>query len=209
MVLYAYLIVWLGWNHNLKQFGDKQINMEYPMYRLSPNFFVTRDMIITNLLLDFLSFNCLLGRRTNWMQSLAMKIFLPIFRNWRLAQLIETIVQLDDQVTKSYLEGNELDEATIKDLIRTWTILALRCQFYVAQHLETRGFCLCLMQWWQPLLDVVVDFLPSPIDLPPMKGTDPENPDVFSERQASDDEPFAGLAFKIMSDPFVGSLFHL
>lgn len=58
----------------------------------------------------------------------------------------------------------------------------------------------------QPLLDAVVDYLPSPIDLPPMKGTDPENPELIVERAANDDEPFSGLAFKIMSDPFVGSL---
>ncbi|KAH9607159.1 hypothetical protein KSS87_005084, partial [Heliosperma pusillum] len=114
------------------------------------------------------------------------------------AQLIENIVELDDEAMEGYLEGKEPDEATIKELIRKGTISATFVPVMCGSAFKNKGV--------QPLLDAVVDYLPSPMDLPPMKGTDPENPELILERQPSDDEPFSGLAFKIMSDPFLGSL---
>ncbi|KAJ7952462.1 Elongation factor G, chloroplastic [Quillaja saponaria] len=114
------------------------------------------------------------------------------------SQMIETIVELDDEAMESYLEGIEPDEETIKRLIRKGTISGSVVPVLCGSAFKNKGV--------QQLLDAVVDYLPSPLDLPQMKGTDPENPEVTIERTASDDEPFSGLAFKIMSDPFVDSL---
>lgn len=114
------------------------------------------------------------------------------------ALMIETVVELDDDVMEKYLEGVEPDEATIKQLIRKGTISGNFVPVLCGSAFKNKGV--------QPLLDAVVDYLPSPVDVPPMNGTDPDNPEVIIERAPSDDEPFTGLAFKIMNDPFVGSL---
>jgi elongation factor G len=113
-------------------------------------------------------------------------------------QMLETIIELDDEVMENYLEGTEPDEETVKKLIRKGTISASFVPVLCGSAFKNKGV--------QPLLDAVVDYLPSPLDLPSMKGTDPEDPEIILERQPSDDEPFSGLAFKIMTDPFVGSL---
>jgi elongation factor G len=114
------------------------------------------------------------------------------------SQLIETVVELDDEAMENYLEGVEPDEETVKKLIRKGSIAATFVPVLCGSAFKNKGV--------QPLLDAVVDYLPSPLDVPPMNGTDPENPEATVERIASDDEPFSGLAFKIMSDSFVGSL---
>lgn len=113
-------------------------------------------------------------------------------------QMIETIVELDDDAMEKYLEGVEPDEKTVKRLIRKGTISISFVPVLCGSAFKNKGV--------QPLLDAVVDYLPSPVDLPSMKGTDVDDPEVTLERRANDDEPFAGLAFKIMTDPFVGSL---
>ncbi|KAJ8429847.1 hypothetical protein Cgig2_011845 [Carnegiea gigantea] len=202
------------------KYGVPRICFVNKMDRLGANFFMTRDMIITNLGARPLVVQLPIGAEDNFLgvvdlvkmkavvwsgEELGAKFsyedipadLQELVTDYR-AQLIETIVELDDQVMESYLEGNEPDEATIKKLIRKGTILGSFVPVLCGSAFKNKGV--------QPLLDAVVDFLPSPIDLPPMKGTDPENPEVVLERQVSDDEPFAGLAFKIMSDPFVGSL---
>jgi elongation factor G len=115
-----------------------------------------------------------------------------------LVQMLETIIELDDEVMEKYLEGTEPGEETVKKLIRKGTISASFVPVLCGSAFKNKGV--------QPLLDAVVDYLPSPLDLPLMKGTDPEDPEIIFERQPSDDEPFSGLAFKIMTDPFVGSL---
>jgi elongation factor G len=112
--------------------------------------------------------------------------------------MIETIVEQDDEAMEQYLEGVEPDEATIRKLIRTGTISLSFVPVLCGSAFKNKGV--------QPLLDAVIDFLPSPLDLPPMKGCDFENPEIAVDRQPSDAEPFSGLAFKIMTDPFVGSL---
>jgi elongation factor G len=99
---------------------------------------------------------------------------------------------------EGYLEGVEPEEETIKILIRKGTIASIFVPVLCGSAFKNKGV--------QPLLDAVIDYLPSPIDLPAMQGSDPENPEVTIERAATDDEPFAGLAFKIMTDSFVGSL---
>ncbi|WP_027442298.1 elongation factor G [Erythrobacter cryptus] len=112
-------------------------------------------------------------------------------------KLIETVVEQDDEVMEAYLEGNEPDVPTIKKLIRKGTIARDFVPITCGSAFKNKGV--------QPLLDAVVDYMPSPLDIPPIKGVLPGT-DEEAERPSSDDAPFAALAFKIMNDPFVGSL---
>ncbi|MFQ5625538.1 MAG: elongation factor G [Methyloligellaceae bacterium] len=112
-------------------------------------------------------------------------------------KLIERVVEQDDAVMEAFLEGNEPDEATIKAMIRKGTCCNAFVPVFCGSAFKNKGV--------QPLLDGVVDFLPSPIDVPPIKGIDVKTGEE-SERKSSDSEPFSMLAFKIMNDPFVGSL---
>ncbi|KAE8662707.1 Elongation factor G [Hibiscus syriacus] len=171
------------------KYGVPRICFVNKMDRLGANFFRTRDMIVTNLGAKPLVIQLPVGAEDNFRGELA--------EEYR-AQMIETIVELDDQAMESYLEGVEPDEETIKKLIRKGTIGISFVPVLCGSAFKNKGV--------QPLLDAVMDYLPSPVELPQMKGTDPENPEVTIERKASDDEPFSGLAFKIMTDPFVGSL---
>ncbi|WKA05459.1 hypothetical protein VitviT2T_023424 [Vitis vinifera] len=97
---------------------------------------------------------------------------------------------------EGYLEGVESDEETIKKLIRKGTISASFVPILCGSAFKNKRV--------HPLLDAVINYLPSPLNLPAMKRTDPENPEVTVERAASDEEPFAGQAFQIMNDSFVG-----
>ena len=112
-------------------------------------------------------------------------------------KLIETAVELDEAVMEAYLEGNEPDVATLKSLIRKGTIDSAFYPVLCGSAFKNKGV--------QPLLDAVVDYLPSPIEVPAIKGVLPDS-DEEVVREAKDDEPFSMLAFKIMNDPFVGSL---
>ena len=111
--------------------------------------------------------------------------------------LIDNAVELDDEAMEAYLEGNEPDEATIKKCIRKAVLTGAFYPILCGSAFKNKGV--------QTLLDAVVDYLPSPLDIPPTPGIDfkTEEPVV---RKASDDEPLSVLAFKIMDDPFVGSL---
>jgi elongation factor G len=111
-------------------------------------------------------------------------------------KLIEAAVELDDDVMAAYLDGKEPDVATLKRLIRKATIAGIFFPVFCGSAFKNKGV--------QPLLDAVVDFLPSPLDVPPVKGIDLKGNEV--ERKASDTEPMALLAFKIMDDPFVGTI---
>jgi elongation factor G len=111
-------------------------------------------------------------------------------------KLVEAAVELDDAAMTAYLEGNEPDEATLKRLIRKATIDGTFFPVLCGSAFKNKGV--------QPLLDAVVDYLPSPADVPPVKGVDLKGNEV--ERKASDTEPMALLAFKIMDDPFVGTI---
>jgi elongation factor G len=111
-------------------------------------------------------------------------------------KLIEAAVELDDAAMTAYLEGKEPDEATLKRLIRKATIDGTFFPVLCGSAFKNKGV--------QPLLDAVVDYLPSPLDVPPVKGVDLKGNEV--ERKASDTEPMALLAFKIMDDPFVGTI---
>jgi elongation factor G len=111
--------------------------------------------------------------------------------------LIEMAVEQDDEVMTHYLEGQEPDVATLKKLIRKGTLNFSFVPVLCGSAFKNKGV--------QPLLDAVVDYLPSPLDVPPIQGLklDGVTPD---ERPAEDNAPFAALAFKIMNDPFVGTL---
>jgi len=111
--------------------------------------------------------------------------------------LIEMAVEQDDAAMEAYLEGNEPDEATLIACIRKGTIAGDFVPVLCGTAFKNKGV--------QPLLDAVVDFLPSPLEVPAIKGVKMGSEDEIT-RESSDDEPFAALAFKIMNDPFVGTL---
>src|SRR5579872_6098425 len=111
-------------------------------------------------------------------------------------KLVEAAVELDDAAMTAYLEGKEPDEATLKRLIRKATIESTFFPVLCGSAFKNKGV--------QPLLDAVVDYLPSPADVPPVKGVDLKGNEV--ERKPSDTEPMSLLAFKIMDDPFVGTI---
>uniref|UniRef100_A0A0C9S4V6 Elongation factor G, chloroplastic n=1 Tax=Wollemia nobilis TaxID=56998 RepID=A0A0C9S4V6_9CONI len=202
------------------KYGVPRICFVNKMDRLGANFFRTRDMIIANLgakplvlqipigaedrfqgVVDLITMKAVvwsgeeLGAKFSYEDIPADLVDIATeYRN----QMIETIVELDDEAMEKYLEGEELDEKNIKKLIRKGTVSIKFVPVLCGSAFKNKGV--------QPLLDAVVDYLPSPLDLPPIQGTDAENPEISLERCASDDEPFSGLAFKIMTDPFVGSL---
>ncbi len=112
--------------------------------------------------------------------------------------LVEAAVELDDDVMAEYLDGKEPDVPTLKRLIRTAVQKAAWYPMLCGSAFKNKGV--------QPLLDAVVDYLPSPLDRPAIKGVDPDNEEKELVRTASDTEPFSMLAFKIMDDPFVGTI---
>jgi elongation factor G len=111
-------------------------------------------------------------------------------------RMIEAAVELDDNVMAAYLEGKEPDEATLKRLIRKAVITGAFFPVLAGSAFKNKAV--------QPLLDAVVDYLPSPLDVPPIKGLDSKGNEVV--RKPTDSEPLALLAFKIMDDPFVGTI---
>ncbi|MFZ5718708.1 MAG: elongation factor G [Pseudomonadota bacterium] len=111
--------------------------------------------------------------------------------------MIENAVELDDEAMEAYLSGEEPSEEVIKKCIRKAVLTGAFYPILCGSAFKNKGV--------QPLLDAVVDYLPSPVDIPPTKGIDFRTEEEI-ERKASDDEPLSMLAFKIMDDPFVGSL---
>jgi elongation factor G len=112
-------------------------------------------------------------------------------------KLIEAVAELDDDVMAAFFEGKEPDTATIKRLIRKAVLTGAFYPVLCGSAFKNKGV--------QPLLDAVVDYLPSPLDVPAVKGIDPKD-DSEIERPQTDDAPLSMLAFKIMDDPFVGSI---
>lgn len=112
-------------------------------------------------------------------------------------KMIEAIVEVDDDAMTEYLEGNMPDNAKIRELIRKGTCEVAFFPVLAGSAFKNKGV--------QPLLDAVVDFLPSPLEVPPIKGINPKD-DSEMVREASDDAPLSMLAFKIMNDSHVGSL---
>ncbi len=114
---------------------------------------------------------------------------------WR-ATMIEKISETDDALTEKYLKGQEITTPELKKALREATIKARLIPVLVGSALRNKGV--------QKVLDAVVDYLPSPADIPPVKGVDPKGTEI--EREARDDEAFSALAFKVATDPFVGQL---
>ena len=112
-------------------------------------------------------------------------------------KLIEHAVEQDDAAMEAYLEGNEPDIETLKTCIRKGTLSGAFVPVLCGSAFKNKGV--------QPLLDAVVDFLPAPTEVPAIKGVHPDS-DEEMVRESSDDELFSALAFKVMTDPFVGSL---
>ncbi len=115
-------------------------------------------------------------------------------------ELIEIAVEEDDDAMEKYLEGEEPDEATLRGLIRKGTLNLSFVPVLAGSAFKNKGV--------QPLLNAVIDYLPGPLDVPPYMGFAPDDETETRniERRPGDEQPFAGLAFKIMNDPFVGSL---
>ncbi len=109
-------------------------------------------------------------------------------------ELLETIATSDDEVMEKYLGGEELTEAEIKRAIRKGTLAFDFVPILCGSAFKNKGV--------QPMLDAVIDFLPSPLDIPPTEGTKPNHEDEVLVRKADEAEPFAALAFKIVADPF-------
>ncbi len=112
-------------------------------------------------------------------------------------QLIELVVEQDDDVMEAYLEGDMPDTKTLKSLIRKGTLNQSFVPVLCGSAFKNKGV--------QPLLDAVVDYMPSPLDVPAISGVLP-NSEEEASRESSDEAPFSALAFKVMNDPFVGSL---
>jgi elongation factor G len=112
--------------------------------------------------------------------------------------LVEAVVEMDDAVMEKYLGGEDVSEVELKRCIRKGTITGAFVPVICGSAFKNKGV--------QPLLDAVVEYLPAPTDIAAIKGVDANNQDKAIERHSTDDEPFSGLAFKVMTDPFVGSL---
>ena len=113
------------------------------------------------------------------------------------AKMVEAAAESDDELMMKYLDGEELTVKEIMYGLRKGTIAGTLNPVLCGTSYRNKGV--------QPLLDAIVDYLPSPLDIPPVKGTKPGKDDEI-EREASDDAPFSALVFKIMADPFVGKL---
>ncbi len=114
------------------------------------------------------------------------------------AKLVEMAVEMDDAVMEKYLEGEEPTQETLRMCIRKGTIISKFVPVLCGSAFKNKGV--------QPMLDAVVDYLPAPTDVPAIKGVKADDETIEVIRKCSDGEPFSGLAFKIMNDPFVGSL---
>jgi elongation factor G len=112
-------------------------------------------------------------------------------------QLVETVAENDDEILHKFLEGEAISPEELRASLRKSTIDLKLFPVVVGTAFKNKGV--------QPLLDAVVDYLPSPLDASEVKGTNPENGEVIT-RHPADNEPFSALAFKIMADPFVGQL---
>jgi len=112
--------------------------------------------------------------------------------------LIEAVAEQDETLLEKFFDGEEISTEEIKAAIRKATIACEMTPVLCGTSYRNKGV--------QPMLDAVVDYMPSPLDVPAIKGYKPGHPGIELERHASDDDPFAALAFKIMTDPFVGKL---
>ena len=113
-------------------------------------------------------------------------------QEWR-AKMIETIVEKDDELMMKYLEGEEIAKEDLKRVLRRATINRELVPVLCGSAFKNKGI--------QPLLDAVIDYLPSPLDVPPVRGINPKTGQE-EERKPLDEEPFCAYVFKVMSDPY-------
>jgi elongation factor G len=111
-------------------------------------------------------------------------------------RMLETVVEVDDHVMEKYLEGEALSEEEVRRCVREGTVNLRFTPVFCGAAFKNKGV--------QPLLDAIVQYLPSPLDIPPVEGSDGEEGVLV--RRADDDEPFSALVFKLMTDPYVGTL---
>ncbi len=116
------------------------------------------------------------------------------------SKMVDYIAEHDDEVIDKYLTDGKLSVEEMRKSVRKSTLLLKIVPVLAGSAFKNKGI--------QPLLDAVVDYLPSPVDVPPLEGVNPENDEVVL-RRAADDAPFSALAFKIMSDPFVGHVTYI
>jgi elongation factor G len=116
-------------------------------------------------------------------------------------ELVEASVEHDEELLEHYLEGAELGEEEVRRAVRKATLAGAITPVMCGASFKNKGV--------QKLLDAVIDYLPSPLEVPPVTGHLPNHDESVVERTASDDEPFSALAFKIMTDPYVGRLTYL
>ncbi len=112
--------------------------------------------------------------------------------------LIEAVAEQDEDLLEKFFDGKEISTEEICAALRKATIACSMTPVFCGTSYRNKGV--------QPLLDAVVDYMPSPLDIPPVTGIDPDHPDKALERKSADTEPLSALAFKIMTDPFVGRL---
>ncbi|MFB9223685.1 elongation factor G [Paracoccus cavernae] len=135
----------------------------------------------------------------SWVRQPIREELKDLADEWR-GKMIELAVEMDDAAMEAYLEGNEPDEATLRKLIRKGTLSLTFFPVMAGSAFKNKGV--------QLLLNAVIDFLPAPTDVPDLMGFAPDDETETRNiaRKASDSDPFSALAFKIMNDPFVGSL---
>ncbi|MCB1056536.1 MAG: elongation factor G, partial [Acidobacteria bacterium] len=112
-------------------------------------------------------------------------------------KMVEAIAETDDELLERYLSGEEVTDEELKVALRRATVAGKLQPVLCGTAFKNKGV--------QPLLDAIVDYLPSPVEIPPIQGIDPDN-DGTATRESADDQPFSALVFKIMTDPFVGQL---
>lgn len=116
-------------------------------------------------------------------------------------RLVETLAEYNDEIMEAFLEGGAIDEGLVRKAVRDVTLSSDLFPVFCGTALRNRGV--------QPLLDAIVEYLPSPRDVKPVEGHNPKKLEEVEKREANDKEPFSALAFKIMSDPYVGRLSYI
>jgi elongation factor G len=137
------------------------------------------------------------SKGVNWVEGPVPDVFKDRIAELR-HELIEAAVEHDEDLLGKYLEGEELNEDEIRRAVRKATLANAIVPVFCGAAFKNKGV--------QRLLDGVIDFLPSPLDVPAVQGHLPHHDETFVDRKASDDEPFAALAFKVATDPYVGKL---
>ena len=116
-------------------------------------------------------------------------------------QLIDVVSNFDDTIMEKYLAEEPITADDLRRALRTATLAAEVVPVLCGSAFKNKGV--------QPMLDAVIDYLPSPLDLPPTEGHRPNHPEDIEERKADDSEAFSALAFKVMTDPYVGKLTYI